>query len=458
MFDNLPGAVLADQLACCDPSTSRDEDLLAAIVAYERMVSWATARQSAAIAELHRRCDEEAAQQRRATVAGDSRLPNPLDGGERASAEIAVALRISRRAADARVGLAFQLHDRVPGTAVALEKGRIGVGSARAIAEGTDHLDPDHVRRVEQHVLVRAGHQTPSRLRECVARAADHLDPATAERRRVRARREREVTFQPLPDGLGEVRLVTTAVVARACYDTIAAAGRARRGTEDDRGADERRADAAVALLLSAVRGDGIRASSPEAGQGPPSEQAQAVSSPAATHDRAEEATSADLPSHVPIRVQITVSLDTLLGIAQEPAELSGYGPITAVSAREVAHSAGGVWQRLVTDPVTGELSDVGRTTYRPPAGLDRFVRARDGRCRFPGCGTPARLTDLDHTVPFPDGPTSASNLAALCRHHHRLKHEGSWLVSQQEGAALVWRSPFGQVVDTAPSGPLPRV
>jgi hypothetical protein len=38
--------------------------------------------------------------------------------------------------------------------------------------------------------------------------------------------------------------------------------------------------------------------------------------------------------------------------------------------------------------------------------------------CRFPGCDKPAEVCDLDHTVPFPTGPTHASNLKLLCRYH----------------------------------------
>ena len=63
---------------------------------------------------------------------------------------------------------------------------------------------------------------------------------------------------------------------------------------------------------------------------------------------------------------------------------------------------------------------------------MDRAVRARDVTCRFPGCRRAADSagTDLDHTIPYPTGPTSATNLAALCRRHHRLKHTAGWTVT----------------------------
>jgi hypothetical protein len=58
---------------------------------------------------------------------------------------------------------------------------------------------------------------------------------------------------------------------------------------------------------------------------------------------------------------------------------------------------------------------------YRPGRALAEFVRCRDGTCRFPGCTRAAMITDIDHTVPYPFGPTAASNLVCLCREHYRL-------------------------------------
>jgi hypothetical protein len=58
---------------------------------------------------------------------------------------------------------------------------------------------------------------------------------------------------------------------------------------------------------------------------------------------------------------------------------------------------------------------------YVPSAGLARFVRCRDMTCRFPGCDEPADGCDLDHTIPYPVGPTQASNLKCLCR--KQLRH-----------------------------------
>src|SRR5262249_46022853 len=59
---------------------------------------------------------------------------------------------------------------------------------------------------------------------------------------------------------------------------------------------------------------------------------------------------------------------------------------------------------------------------YRPSAKLAEFVRMRDLHCRFPGCTVPADRCDLDHTDPWPYGPTHPSNIKCLCRRDHLLK------------------------------------
>jgi len=104
--------------------------------------------------------------------------------------------------------------------------------------------------------------------------------------------------------------------------------------------------------------------------------------------------------------------------------------------AREVAADA--VWRCAVVDDDPDSathqaLLALGRTTYTPNyvPGLQarRFIALRDGTCRFPGCQAQAAAGDLDHRLPYArGGPTCDCNLQALCRHHHRLKHEGGIL------------------------------
>ena len=90
---------------------------------------------------------------------------------------------------------------------------------------------------------------------------------------------------------------------------------------------------------------------------------------------------------------------------------------------------------------------------YRPSAKLARFVRARDLTCRLPGCNAPAEFCDIDHVVPYPIGPTHASNLACLCRKHHHLKTfwAGDWALTLTSDGTAIWTSPTGRTYTTFP-------
>lgn len=95
-----------------------------------------------------------------------------------------------------------------------------------------------------------------------------------------------------------------------------------------------------------------------------------------------------------------------------------------------------------------------GRTDgYRPAAGLDRFVRARDRRCRFPGCGRRVpRGGELDHSVAYPLGASSAANLVGYCTTHHRGKHQApGWGHRLEADGTLTVTTPTGLVAVTAP-------
>jgi hypothetical protein len=125
--------------------------------------------------------------------------------------------------------------------------------------------------------------------------------------------------------------------------------------------------------------------------------------------------------------------------------------------------------QIAVTHPLSGALlaltdatairrgDPIGRPgqtlAYRADADVDRFVRARDRRCRFPGCRARPRRCDLDHEVPYDrGGPTCPCNLCCLCEHHHRLKtFAPGWAMSPMPDGGIRWTVPGGHQVVTRP-------
>ncbi|RZT85360.1 uncharacterized protein DUF222 [Pseudonocardia sediminis] len=147
--------------------------------------------------------------------------------------------------------------------------------------------------------------------------------------------------------------------------------------------------------------------------------------------------------------IHVVVGLDTLLLGSDGPAELVGHGPIDADAARALA--ADGLWKRLITDPLSGTLLDLGRTTYTPSAGLRDHVLARDQICRGPHCGR--RIRDLDHHQEWTaqHGPTAEHNLYGYCQHHHQLKDAPGWQVIAHPDRSLTWISPTGRRHTTEP-------
>jgi hypothetical protein len=170
-------------------------------------------------------------------------------------------------------------------------------------------------------------------------------------------------------------------------------------------------------------------------------------------------------PSTTNVQVRVVIAADTLLGLDDQPAELIGYGPITAAHARAMAIRKDATWRRMITDPVSGAVLDVGHRRYRPPASMADLVRADHPTCSFPGCRLPAEACDLDHVVPFdpddPHGVTSAANLRPGCRRHHILKTLGGWFEETHADGAVTWISPSGHRYRTRrtpflPSTPCP--
>ena len=152
--------------------------------------------------------------------------------------------------------------------------------------------------------------------------------------------------------------------------------------------------------------------------------------------------------------VDLTVDLRTLLGLAEDPGDLAGWGPVVADIARQVTdRQTDGRWQATVIDDNGDPLAVAVRR--RPTTSQARQVRARHRTCVFPGCRRPARSSDLDHTRRHIDGgPTLERNLAPLCEFHHRAKDEGGWRYRRRPNGDHVWTSPHGHTYVTSGRSP----
>ena len=114
------------------------------------------------------------------------------------------------------------------------------------------------------------------------------------------------------------------------------------------------------------------------------------------------------------------------------------HGPgVSAETSRRIACDSS---MYVITEGGYGEPLSVGRRTRTIPPAIQRALRARDGGCRFPGC-THDRFVDGHHIEHWADGgETRLDNLILLCRHHHRLVHEGGFCCEKTDSGEVVFR------------------
>lgn len=95
----------------------------------------------------------------------------------------------------------------------------------------------------------------------------------------------------------------------------------------------------------------------------------------------------------------------------------------------------------------SGNCLSIGRKSRVIPPAMRRALKARDRNCRFPGC-THQHFIDGHHIRHWADGgETSLDNLVQLCRHHHRLVHEGGFGCERNEGGDVVFRDRENKVI-----------
>ncbi|WP_457146346.1 HNH endonuclease signature motif containing protein [Mycobacterium sp. URHB0021] len=387
-----------------------------AMAAAYREESAATARRFAAIGQLDALRTRELAES----------IFWRTDPHDEVAAEVSAALKISRGRAAGQIHYARVLRDRLPEVAKVFAGGVIDFRMVLTIINRTENVEDDEViARLDAALAAHASRwmrMSGPKLQDRVDLWVTKFDPAAVR----------------VPSKIGDNRYVevgeTTMRMAgiwanihapdAAAFDKRLDALAASVCDNDPRTKEQRRADACGALGRLEER---------------LACQCGAADCPAV----AEHKAVADAVIHV------LAEQATLDGTSDQPGYLPGFGILPAESVREVAKSA--KLQQVVLPNGDAE------PRYRPSAGLADFIRWRDLTCRWPGCDKPAERCDIDHTVPYPAGPTHASGLKLYCRTDHLIKTffsgPGGWKDQQLPDGTVIFTSPSGHTYATEAHG-----
>jgi hypothetical protein len=406
-------------------STADDATVVAAIEEGTRAEAAAGARRLAAIAELARR----------RVVADDERVNWAFDGWASAAAEVAAAMTVGNRRASREMRIAVALRDRLPRVAALYMQGALSSRVVSAITWRTQLVeDADALALIDAALAEGASKWGPlseERLDQAIDAWIFRYDPA-AVRRSESSTRTRDFSIGDLDDPAettsvwGRLLATDAAVLKRRVAQMV-------QGICDDdpRSMGERRSDAVGAIAAGSFQ--------------------------LACRCGSKTCSAADAPSSSNVVIRVLAEQSTVEAAA-ESAEARAAGPPSALIVGEGIVPApllaqlirNGAKVRPITMP-----SDEPEPHYRPSAELAEFVRMRDLYCRAPGCDVPADRCDLDHTIPYPVGPTHASNIKCLCRTNHLMKTFGGWHDIQLPDGTVIWISPSGRKYITKPGSRL---
>jgi hypothetical protein len=155
------------------------------------------------------------------------------------------------------------------------------------------------------------------------------------------------------------------------------------------------------------------------------------------------KADAAPLPKYARPITNLTVPIQTLMGLADEPGVLSGGTVVPASLARMIAHEPGGTWHRMLTDEA-GHLVELSTRSYQPTGPIWQHVVTEHATCFRRGCDAPSTEGDLDHRVAWPLGATDTANLWPGCRTDHRTKHAPGFAIEQAADGGYVLRTAAG--------------
>jgi hypothetical protein len=451
MFD-LP-AIDLDDLATAD-----DAAVVDAIRGWTRVEDAACARKLAAIAELFcRRTGQDAGEREHWW----------LDPVSAIAAELGAAQGTTQGLALAQTHCGVALRDRLPKIAALFAAGEISHLLVRAIVWRTGLImDPeamDHVDTALAAQVTQWGPMSVKKTEQAIDALVDEHDPGALRRTRIASRGRAVVIGSPndevgIADLWGRLYATDAATLDRRLNQL------ARSVCADDpRTLAQRRADALGALAagqdLLACGCGSANCPAGEPGSAPSNVVIHVVAHAAAVASRPSAELSGESP-YTPVRVNRDTPLPDLL--VPKPADseprIAPPGIILGGGVLPTPLLAA-LMDRATIRPIHHPGDSPPEPGYRPTAALEAFVRCRDLTCRFPGCDRPADVCDIDHTVPYPVGPTHASNLKCMCRAHHLLKTFWSgvngWRERQLPDGTVIWTAPTGHTYTTRPGSAL---
>lgn len=404
----------------------------------------ASARRLAAIAELTRRSVDD----------DDDRARWAFDPWALTSARIGAALTIGQRRASAQMRIAMALRDRLPRVAALFCEGRIGIRVISELTWRTHLVDDDRVlAEIDAALAERAvswGALSEEKLSGAVNALIERYDP-DAVRRAKDVIGERDFRI-----GADDDSAETTSAWGKLmAADGVAAERRIHAMingvcADDPRSVGERRSDAAGALLNGRQHLP-CRCGSTDC----PKADTPAPTPQVVVHVIADQAAldAATRPEESADRVAEDESDCT-----PPPLSDTGVALLPSLKVMPAVALRGAIAGGAKVTPLWLPGPDP-EPNYRPSAKLAQFVRLRDMFCRFPGCDVPADRCDIDHCVPWPYGPTHASNLNAKCRTHHLMKTfcfgPDGWSEVQSCDGTVTFTDPDDRTYTTKPGSAL---
>ena len=392
-----------------------DADLIDVMGEATRDESTAIAQRLAAVGELTERRERDRAECKWWSI----------DATDAVAAEVSAVQNISHARAVGQVHYARTLRDRLPQVAKVFASGVIDFRMVSTIIARTENVDAEVILGLDEAIArhcVKWMKLSMPKLRDRVDLWVAKYDPAGV-RIPPKVNDNRYLDIEPASAGmasLGGYLHATDAAALDKRLDALAATV----CENDPRTKEQRRADATGPL----ARNEATLACQCGSDECPAAAERNAAAA-AVIHVLAEQA--------------------TLDGTSDKPGYLPGFGILPAESVRDLASTA--TLKPLIIPSTTPDPG------YRPSAVTAEFIRWRDLTCRWPGCDAPVERCDIDHTVPYPFGPTHPSNNKPYCRTHHLLKTfytgPGGWSDRQLPDGTIILTAPTGHTYTTEPHG-----